>query len=72
MDKFFTDKHCARCGKEVKVFTMSRFNTDKLCMDCVEKEKQHPKYKEAVYAEMEAIRYGYLDFEGIGLPDDLK
>ncbi len=46
---------------------MSRFNEDCICMDCAKKEKEHPRYKEAVEAEMAAIKQGNMNFPGIGL-----
>ena len=50
---------------------MSRFNTERICMACSAKEKKHPRYQEAVDAEMEAIRCGNYNFQGIGRPADL-
>ena len=38
--------------------TMSRFNTDCLCPACAEAEKSHPRYREAVEAELDEIRKG--------------
>ncbi len=68
MDDFFTKKTCDRCGKPLKSRTMSRFNTDCICHECDEAEKQMPEYKEAVEVEMKAIQEGDLNFPGIGLP----
>lgn len=62
---------CARCRKETNVHTMSRFNTDDICMDCLEKEKRHPKYPEAAAAELAAVKAGDLNFPGVGKPADL-
>ena len=45
---------------------MSRFNTDCLCMRCAEAEKSHPRYREAVEAELAEIRRGNYNFKGIG------
>ena len=47
---------------------MSRFNMDLLCLDCLEDEKNLPGYKTACKAEVEAIKKGNYNFEGIGLP----
>lgn len=67
MDRFFTQKTCDRCGGLLdKGRTMSRFNEDCICMDCAEKEREHPRYKQAVEAEMEAVRNGDYNFKGIG------
>ena len=62
---------CGRCGKESRVSIMSMFNSVEICMDCKEKEQQHPKYPDAVAADMEAIRRGNYNFRGIGAPEDL-
>lgn len=62
---------CERCFKETKTWKMSRFCTEQICMECEEKEKQHPLYKEAVRTELEAVKNGDYNFEGIGKPADL-
>jgi len=62
---------CQRCGEETKSYTMSRFNTQNLCMSCLEKEKKHLQYKEAEAAELRAARAGDYSFPGIGKPADL-
>jgi hypothetical protein len=45
---------------------MSWFNTDCICKECDEKEKAHPRYKEAKEAELEQVKKGNYNFEGIG------
>lgn len=50
---------------------MSMFNTQMICIPCKDTEKQHPKYKEAEQADIEAIKNKNYNFEGIGLPYDL-
>jgi hypothetical protein len=50
---------------------MSKFNTQEICMACLEKERKHPKYPEAVRTEAEAVKRGDLNYPGIGLPSDL-
>lgn len=62
---------CQRCSKETRATTMSRFNTQILCMECLEKEEKHPKYKEAAAAELHAVQAGNYNFSGIGKPADL-
>lgn len=57
---------CHRCGKESMIYTMSRFDTDLICMECEEAERAHPRYKEAVEAEAAACRRGNYNFPGIG------
>ena len=34
-----------RCGEETTTWTMSRFNTQKCCMKCIDAEMKHPRYK---------------------------
>ena len=59
MDKWFNKKKCDRCGGSLDGGrTMSRFNTDCLCMRCAEAEKSHPRYREAFETEMADIRNG--------------
>lgn len=66
MDTFFHQKHCDRCGKDLKAGRiMSQFNTSCLCLECAELEKQDPEYPKAVQAEIEAIRQGNYNFKGI-------
>lgn len=50
---------------------MSLFNMDMCCMECIDKEKKHPKFKEASEAELNALQQGNYNFPGIGLPEDL-
>ena len=57
---------CERCGKYMKVHTVSMFNLQKICMECKEEEKKHPRYKEAVEAERAEIKKGNFNFKGIG------
>lgn len=67
MDNFFSKQTCDRCGGSLaNGRTMSRFNTDCLCLKCAEEEKSHPDYHKAVDAELEAICNGNLNFHGMG------
>jgi predicted sulfurtransferase len=70
---FFNTEVCDRCrqpfGNEAR--TMSRFNTDTICMPCKDKERAHPDYKRAEEAELAAVRSGDYNFPGIGKPADL-
>jgi hypothetical protein len=50
---------------------MSYFNTEDLCMECAEKERDHPKYEQAKRVEGEAVAGGDLNYGGIGKPADL-
>lgn len=62
---------CQRCYNETRVHTMSRFNTQEICMDCVKKERAHHKYEEARREESREVRRGNYNFKGIGKPHDL-
>ena len=55
---------CERCHAETQVHTMSRFNTQAICMDCLDKEKKHPDYPKAAAAELAAVRAGDYNFKG--------
>lgn len=69
MSNFFAQETCDRCGGSLAGGRMmSRFNEDCLCMNCISKEKQHPDYKKAAQAELEAVRRGNYNFPGIGYP----
>ena len=63
---------CKRCDQPPLCTTMSRFNTDMICENCADKEAAHPKYQEAVDAEIAALERGERNFPGIGLPADLR
>lgn len=62
---------CARCNRGLRSSIMSRFNTDIICPECETKEKAHPRYQEAVDAEMAACKRGDYNYAGIGKPADL-
>jgi hypothetical protein len=51
---------------------MSFFNTQMCCSRCIERERAHPKYAEAREAEEMALKSGNRNFDGIGLPNDLR
>jgi hypothetical protein len=51
---------------------MSKFNLDIICMDCKQKERNHPDYDRADKAECDAVRSGNYNFPGIGKPGDLS
>ena len=40
VDSFFSTQTCDRCGRKLTGRTMSWFNTDTICMKCVEEEKK--------------------------------
>ena len=70
---FFEKTFCDRCGKNLRTFvsTMSRFNTDRICMPCARKEKVHPDYEIAAEMERLAVKHGIRNYPGIGKPKDL-
>ena len=58
---------CDRCRTSTTITTMSKFNTDIICMPCEEDEHRAPGYREACRAETAAVRSGDYNFPGIGL-----
>ena len=62
---------CPRCEKETNITTMSWFNTDMICIECTDREKQHPDYEKAKQANYDAEKGGNMNFEGIGCPKTL-
>ena len=66
MDKFFTQKYCDRCKKDLKDGrTMSMFSTECICLECKEKERCDPEYETARDAEIEEVKKGNYNFKGI-------
>lgn len=63
---------CDRCGKDTIQTTMSFFNTDTICMECDDLERAHPLFEVAHRVETEEVMRGNYNFEGIGLPNDLR
>lgn len=63
---------CERCNEETNITRGSMFDTAMCCMECIEKERKHPKYQEAKDAEFRALLKGDYNFPGIGLPDELR
>lgn len=65
-DRFFTQKHCDRCGGGLENGRiMSMFNTDCICLACSHAERQDPDYNKAVEADHEQIRQGNYNYEGL-------
>jgi hypothetical protein len=58
---------CHRCRASTTMTTMSKFNTDTICMSCEADERLAPGYREACRAESDAVRSGDYNFPGIGL-----
>ena len=63
---------CDRCGRETGSYTMSMFSTEEICLDCKDREMQHPDYEEARRVESEAVKRGDFHFPGVGTPADLR
>lgn len=63
---------CGRCKEEVTAWITSFFNTDDICLPCSEKEQEHPEFEAARERECEEVRRGNYNYEGVGLPEDLR
>ena len=62
---------CERCFEEISPsMSMSIFNTQMCCSNCLDLERHHPLFKMAQERELEAIKKGDYNFQGIGLPQD--
>lgn len=58
--------NCERCNLPTNGTTiMSVFNKDIICMECKELEKKDPKYKLALDSEIEQIKKGNYNYEGL-------
>jgi hypothetical protein len=68
----FISGRCERCKSESTSFKCSYFNTEMICIPCQEKEQKHELYQLAVQEENKQVRMGNYNFEGIGLPNELK
>lgn len=69
MDRFFTQTHCDRCHSQLSgIRTMSKFNTQCICLSCSEKESDMEEYRTAVEADEAEIRRGNFNFKGMGFP----
>jgi len=60
------DGSCQKCNTETNVHTMSIFDVTLICMECADREKNHPRYQTAKKAELEALVKGDPNFSGIG------
>ncbi len=66
-----TKKHCERCGAPLNGgFTVSRFSTETICLECSRRERQHPDYDKVVRQEMEEIKKGNYNWPGPGWPGE--
>lgn len=66
MDDFFKKTNCDRCGKILTVRIMSMFNKDCICVECKNEERKRKDYEKAHMADINAIKRGNYNFEGIG------
>ena len=63
---------CQRCRKECIATIVSMFNTEEICLACKKAERERPDYAAARDAEMNQVRAGNYNYQGIGLPGDGK
>lgn len=63
---------CERCNKPTHTTTGSYFNRQMICTSCDAKERKHPQFERAVRIETQQVLKGNLNYEGIGLPEELK
>ena len=64
---------CQRCGnKNPHFLRCSYFNTEMICERCCDKEAKHELYKLAKSIENIEVLRGNYNFEGIGLPKELR
>ncbi len=63
---------CDRCNKPTHTTTGSYFNRQMICTSCDSKERKHPRFQHALDTEMKEVLKGNLNYEGVGLPEDLK
>ena len=64
--------NCERCKIPNRISTGSMFNTQMICVKCKDKEVKHEMYDLARKVESDEVRNGNYNYEGIGLPNDLK
>jgi hypothetical protein len=55
-------KKCQRCHKEITAWTMSYFNTQIICLDCMQKERKRPDYHLAIKTEQGHVKKGNYNF----------
>lgn len=61
--------HCPRCrSSDMNPSQCSFFNTDQICMKCLEEERKHPEFKRAHEEETRAVLRGDFNYPGIGWP----
>ena len=66
MDDFFKRCTCERCHKPLTLGrTMSMFNTQCICLECADKEREDEDYQKAIRAEFEEIKKGNYNYKGL-------
>ena len=65
-------RKCERCNKPTHYTSGSYFNLQMICSSCESKERKHPQFQHALDTETQEVLKGNLNFEGVGLPEDLK
>ena len=55
--------NCHRCGKEDYVMSMSFLNTQMCCMDCLDKEEEHPQFKKVKEEEARQVKAGNYNYD---------
>ena len=53
---------CHRCGKDANCYSMSFLNTQLCCMDCLDKEEDHPQFKQAKEEELKQVKAGNYNY----------
>lgn len=56
---------CERCRKPVDSVMMSMLNRQMVCLECKDKERKHPRYKEAAAAELAEVQRGNYNYPGL-------
>jgi hypothetical protein len=56
--------HCDRCDKPTRSVTGSFLDTDMICSECEEAEKNEPDYLVAKRRELEEVKKGNLNYKG--------
>jgi len=64
--------YCDRCAVEMVCSMLSWFNMEQICPGCQGIEGAHPDFTKAVEVENAEVAKGNTNYEGIGLPADLR
>jgi len=58
--------YCQQCFDKTNTHIMSMYSTRLICLKCKDQETTRDDYKEAVDADVTAIKAGNFNFKGIG------